>query len=43
MEHIFIENQYGGLYEGSKDNPNEITNDDLIKLGDIIALMSKIC
>ena len=42
MEHIFTENQYGGLYEGSKDNPNEIPNDDLIKLGDITTLMIKI-
>ena len=35
MEHIFTENIYGGLYEGSKDNPNEIPN--------IMALMIKIC
>ena len=40
MEHIFTENQYVGLYEGSKDNPN----DNLIKLGDITTLMIiKIC
>ena len=43
MEHIFTENQYGVLYEESNDDPNEIRNDDLIKLGDIITLMIKIC
>ena len=34
MNYIFTEDQYGGLYERSKDNPNEIPN--------IIALMTKI-
>ena len=29
MKYIFKEDQYGGLYEGSKDNPNEIPHDDL--------------
>ena len=29
MKYIFTEDQYGGLYEGSKDNPNEIPHDDL--------------
>ena len=29
MKYIFIEDQYGGLYEGSKDNPNEIAHEDL--------------
>ena len=29
MEYICTEDQYRGLYEGSKDNPNEIPHDDL--------------
>ena len=29
MKYIFTEDQFGGLYEGSKDNPNEIPHDDL--------------
>ena len=29
MKYIFIEDEYGGLYEGLKDNPNEIPHDDL--------------
>ena len=29
MKYIFTEDQYGRLYEGSKDNPNEIPHDDL--------------
>ena len=29
MKYIFTEDQYGGLYEGLKDNPNEIPHDDL--------------
>ena len=31
MKHIFTENQYGKLYEGSNEGPNEIPNDDLNK------------
>ena len=29
MKYIFTEDQCGGLYEESKDNPNEIPHDDL--------------
>ena len=29
MKYIFTEDQFGGLYEGSKDNPNEIPPGDL--------------
>ena len=29
MKYIFTKDQYGGLYEGSQDNPNEISHDDL--------------
>ena len=29
MKYIFIEYQYGALYEGLKDNPNKIPHDDL--------------
>ena len=29
MKYIFTEDQYGGLYEVLKDNPNEIPHDDL--------------
>ena len=29
MKYIFTKYQYGKLYEGSKDNPNEIPHDDL--------------
>ena len=43
MKYIFTEDQCGGLYEGSKDNPNKIPNYDLIKRGDITTLMIKIC
>ena len=29
MKYIFTEDQYGGLYEGLKDNQNEIPHDNL--------------
>ena len=35
--------QYGRPYERSNEGPNEISNSDMNKNGDIIALMIKIC
>ena len=35
--------QYGRPYEGSNEGPNELSNSDLNKNGDIIGLMIKIC
>ena len=29
MKYIFSKDQYGGLYEGSKDKTNEIPHDNL--------------
>ena len=35
--------QYGIPYEGLNEGPNEISNSNLSKKGDIIALTIKIC